>query len=97
MNYMNKQLTIDANALRDEASRINAKFSKKEFSSADYREVSHKLTDLKTRIDEFSGNFNAGSKQQGNAEGLALVKGLNGLCFSIEKNLDEHFEPDDHY
>ena len=97
MNFMNEQMLMDANRLNDDARRVNKKFSRKDFANEDYAEVSSNLSDLKTRIKEFSGNFSAGSKQKGNAEGLALVKGLNGLCFSIEKNLEEHFEPDDHY
>jgi|GEM_PF-6074270 len=97
MNFMNEQILRDGNGLIDKASRINAKFSKKEFSSKDYSEVSSELSDLETRIKEFSGNFSAGSKQKGNAEGLTLVKRLNDACFSIEKQLKKNFIPEDHY
>jgi len=97
MSYMNEQLIRDANGLQDEVRRINKALSKKEFSREDYSKVNHKLIDLKTRISEFSGNFSANSKQIVDAEGLKLVKGLNDACFAIEKQLEVHFNPEDHY
>jgi len=94
---MNEQMIMDANRLNDDARRINKKFSKKDFAAKDYADVSSNLSDLKTRIKEFSGGFSATSGKKIDKQGLEVVKSLNDACFSIEKQLSEHFEPSDHY
>jgi len=97
MSYIDEQLLRDANGMSDEAKRLNAKFKKQEFSRADYYDVSSRLSELETRVKAFSGEINTASSNHINKEFFALSKSLTDICLEIKNNLDEHFEPSDHY